>query len=375
MNFGFTEEQELLRAEVRKFLEQNASLEEIRKIVETPEGFDRRLWSRMAELGWVGLSMPEQHGGMGLDLVTLLVLLEETGRGLFPSPLISTVLAAKAIEKLGSDEQRARWLPGLADGSRIATLALLEESDDLSPAGIALNGKHDGQETVLSGVKLFVPDAGNADLFVVAFRSGSLAEDISLAVVERGADGVAASDLPAMDLSKRLGKLELEGAQVGPDAILGETSAAWSTLCWLIDLGAAFVTAESVGAAERALEITTEFAKERLQFDSPIGRYQSVKHPLAEMFVDIESYKSLVYYAFWALDEDTDDASLAVSRAKAYASETFPMAGINGVQLHGGVGYTWEYDIQLFLKRGKWMRPMFGDADYHYDRIAQLGGL
>jgi alkylation response protein AidB-like acyl-CoA dehydrogenase len=375
MNFGFTEEQELLRAEVRKFLEQNASLEEVRKFVETPEGFDRRLWNRMAELGWIGLSMPEQHGGMGLDLVTLLVLLEETGRGLFPSPLISTVLAAKAIEKLGNEEQQARWLPGLADGSRIATLALLEESDDLSPAGIALAGKRDGQQTVLSGAKIFVPDGPSADLFVVAYRSGSLAEDITLAVVESGADGVVASDLPAMDLSKRLGKLELDGVQLGPDAILGKTSAAWPTLDWLIDLGAAFVTAESVGAAERALEITTEFAKERLQFDSPIGRYQSVKHPLAEMFVDIESYKSLVYYAFWALDEDADDASLAVSRAKAYASETFPMAGINGVQLHGGVGYTWEYDIQLFLKRGKWMRPMFGDADYHYDRIAQLGGL
>jgi alkylation response protein AidB-like acyl-CoA dehydrogenase len=162
---------------------------------------------------------------------------------------------------------------------------------------------------------------------------------------------------------------------VPEDSILVGDADGASALDAIIDLGAAMITAETVGAAERALEITTDFAKQRIQFDSPIGRYQGVKHPLAEMFVDIESYKSLVYYAFWALDEAADDASLAVSRAKAYASESFPDAGITGVQLHGGVGYTWEYDIQLFLKRGKWMRPVYGDADYHYDRIAHLGGL
>ncbi len=375
MNFGFSEEQELLRAEVRKFLDQNAALEEVRRIVETPEGFDRNLWNRAAELGWVGLTMPEENGGMGLGLVTLLVVLEETGRSLFPSPLISTVLAAKAIERLGSTDQRARWLPGLADGSKIATFALLEESDNLAPEGISLAAKRDGDVTLLSGRKLYVPDAGSADLFVVAFRSGSGPEDVSLAVLEKGASGTTASDFPAMDLTKRLGKLELAGARVADDAILGEPGTAWPSIRWLIDLGAALVTAEAVGAAEGALELTRDFAKERTQFDSPIGRFQGVKHPLAEMYVDIESYKSLTYYAFWALDEDEPDASLAVSRAKVYASESFPEAGILGVQLHGAVGFTWEYDIQLYLKRAKWLRPMFGDADYHYHRIAAVGGL
>ena len=375
MNFGFTEEQELLRAEVRKFLDRNAALEEVRKIVETPEGFDRQLWNRTAELGWVGLTMPEESGGMGLDLVTLLVVLEEMGRSLFPSPLVSTVLAAKAIEYLGDDDQRARWLPGLADGSKIGTLALLEQSDDWAPQGIALAARRDGDATLLSGRKLYVPDAGSADLFVVAFRSGPAPEEVSLAVVEKGASGASASDFPAMDLTKRLGKLELDEVRLADDGILGEPGAAWPAIRRLIDLGAALVTAEAVGAAERALEITCDYAGERVQFGSPIGRYQAVKHPLAEMYVDIESYKSLVYYAFWALDEDRDDAALAVSRAKAYASETFPAAGILGVQLHGGVGYTWEYDIQLYLKRAKWLRPMFGDADHHYDRIAELGGL
>ena len=144
---------------------------------------------------------------------------------------------------------------------------------------------------------------------------------------------------------------------------------------WLIDVGAALVAAEVVGAAEGAIQITADYARERVQFDQPIGRFQGVKHPLAEMFVDVESFKSLVYYAAWALDRDADDAGRAVSRAKAYASEAFARIGVDGVQLHGGVGYTWEYDIQLFLKRSKWARPAFGDADYHYERIARLGGL
>jgi alkylation response protein AidB-like acyl-CoA dehydrogenase len=375
MNFGFSEEQELLRAEVRKFLDQNASIEEVRKIVESEEGFDRNLWNRMAELGWVGLTMPEAHGGMGLGLVTLLVVLEETGRSLFPSPLISTVIAAKAIERFGSAEQQARWLPGLADGSRLGTFALLEQSDNLAPEGIELVAMPDGGRLLLSGSKLYVPDAVTADLAVVAVRTGADPEAVSLVVIESDEAGFAASDFAAMDLSKRLGKIELSDVRVSADAVLGTPDKAWPAIRWLIDLGAALVTAETVGAAEQTNQIAVDFAKQRVQFGSLIGRYQGVKHPLAEMYVDIESYKSLIYYAFWALDEDDASAALAISRAKAYASETFPEAGINGVQLHGGVGYTWEYDIQLYLKRGKWMRPMFGDANYHYERIASLGGL
>jgi len=378
MNFGFTEEQELLRAEVRKFLDQNAPLEEVRKIVETPDGFSRDFWKRMAELGWVGLTVPEEHGGVGLDLVTLVVLMEETGRTLFPSPLVSSALAAKAIERAGSAEQQRRWLPSLADGSRIGTLAFLEESDSFDPDGVELVGKRDGDATVLSGSKLYVHDAGNADVFVVAFhpepRAGR-AEGLSLALVERTASGVTAEDFQGMDLTKRTGRLVLDGVRVPGSNVLGSLGEAGPTFSWLVDAGATLVTAEMVGAAEGALAITTEFAKERVQFDEPIGRFQGVKHPLAEMYVDLESFRSLVYYAAWALDEESQDASLAASRAKAYASEAFPRIGIDGVQLHGGVGYTWEYDIQLYLKRSKWARPAFGDADYHYDRIARLGGL
>jgi len=381
MNFGFTEEQELLRAEVRKFLDQNAPMEEVRKIVEKDPGFSRPLWDRMAELGWVGLTMPEEHGGVGLDFVTLVAVLEETGRSLFPSPLVSTVLAAKAIERFGDEAQRSRWLPGLADGSRVGTLALLEESDRLDPAGIELAGRSAAGGFVLDGRKLFVPDAGAADLFVVAFRSGSAsgstdpAEGISLAVVEKGDAGVRAADHPGMDLTKRTGQLELTGVTIDADRLLGGAGAAWPAVEWLLDAGALLVAAEMIGAGEGAVRLTADFAKDRIQFDHPIGRYQGVKHPLAEMFVDVESYKSLVYYAAWAMDQGAEDASAAVSRAKAYASEALARIGVDGVQLHGGVGFTWEYDIQMYLKRSKWARPSFGDSDWHYERLARMTGL
>jgi alkylation response protein AidB-like acyl-CoA dehydrogenase len=375
LNFGFTEEQELLRSEVRKLLDRNAPLEEVRRVVESPEGFSRELWKQMAELGWVGLCMPEELGGVGMDLVTLVVVLEETGRTLLPSPLLSTVLAARAIERAGSPEQQERWIPRLADGSRIGTLALLESSDWLDPRGVQLRGEEHAHGVRLSGEKLFVFDAGAADLFVVAFRSGSALEDLSLAVVERGAEGVQAADFPGMDLTKRTGRLVLEGVDVDRDRILGRAGHAGPAFEWLVDAGATLAAAEMVGAAEGALRTTAEFAKARVQFGSPIGRFQGVKHPLAEMHVDLESARSLVYYAAWALDQGADDASRAASRAKAAASEAFARIGIDGVGLHGGVGYTWEYDIQLYLKRSKWARAAFGDADLHWERLARLGGL
>lgn len=372
MNFGFTEEQELLRAEARKFLDENCPLEQVRKIAETPEGYSPELWKQIAELGWLGLVVPEEYGGAGLGWVDLVVLLEETGRTLFPSPLISTTLAASAILGSGSEAQRQRWLPGLVDGTRIGTLAILEEGDALGEQGIALAGRRAGDAHVLSGDKRFVHDAGQATLFVVAFRSDA---GVGLGVLEADAPGVAARNFPTIDVTKRLGTLSLSDARIPADALLAPPGAAGPALERLLDQAAVAVTGEMIGAGEQALQTTVEFAKGRVQFGTPIGRFQGVKHPLAEMYVDVESYKSLLYYAAWALDEAPEQAPRFASMAKAYASEAFARIGLDGVGLHGAVGYTDEYDIQLYLKRSKWARPAFGDADYHYERVAQLGGL
>ncbi|MCP5071581.1 MAG: acyl-CoA/acyl-ACP dehydrogenase [bacterium] len=372
MNFGFTDEQELLRSEVRKFLDEKAPLDEVRRVSEDESGlgYDTDLWARIAELGWTGLAIPEAYGGVGLGWVDLVVLLEETGRSLFPAPLVATTLAADAIARAGGEAQRARFLPGLADGSVIGSVALVEENDTPDPTGIQFAARPSGKGLILSGEKLFVQNAAAADLFVVAFRREG---ELALAVVEKSQVGVSAEDWPGIDLTKRLGRLRLENVEVAADAILEAGDSA--SVAMLFDTGATAIAAEAIGAAEAALALTTAYAKERVQFGRPIGTFQGVKHPLAEMYVDVESFKSLTYYAAWCIDEGHADLSLAASRAKAYASEAIPRIGIDAVQLHGGIGYTWEYDAHLFLKRAKWVRPIFGDADHHYERVAALGGL
>jgi alkylation response protein AidB-like acyl-CoA dehydrogenase len=374
MNFGFTDEQDLLRSEVRKFLDENCPLEHVRKITEDANGpgFSRDLWQHIADLGWLGLTIPELHGGAGLGFVDLVVVLEETGRSLFPSPLVSNTLAAHAIRRFGSAKQQSRWLPRLVDGSAIGSVALAEEDTAPGPEGVRLAGRSAGKQLTLTGEKWFVGDAAAADLIVVAFRKGK-SKELGLAVVERGAEGLSARDLPGIDLTKRLGRLAFDRVKVARDAVLPKGNAA--AIAHLFDVGALAVTAEGVGAAEAALRLTASYAKQRIQFGRPIATFQAVKHPLAEAYVDIQSFQSLVYYAAWCADHGPKELPLAVSRAKAYASEALPRIGIDAIQLHGGIGYTWEYDAQLFLKRAKWLRAAFGDADWHYERVALLGGL
>jgi alkylation response protein AidB-like acyl-CoA dehydrogenase len=376
MNFGFTEEQQILRSEIRKFLDANVSLEEVRRIVESPEGYSAKLWEEVAQLGWLGLLVPEALGGAGLGWVDLTVVLEECGRTLFPSPLLACNLAVLALRENGTAAQQQRWLPGIADGSRIFSLALLEANDVLGPEGVRTRGQRESGDWVLHGEKLFVPDATAASHIITAFRSGEGPENVSLAVIDRAADGVAVADMPCLDATKRSGRLGLDGVRVPADRVLAASpNGGWQAVARLLDHAAAAVTAETIGAAEGAHALIVQYAKQRLQFGSLIGRYQGVKHPLAEMYLDIESFKSLLYYAAWCLDESPEEAPLYVSMAKAYASDAFTRIGIDGIELHGALGYTWEYDAQLYLKRSKWVKSAFGGSDYHYDRIADLRGL
>ena len=365
MNFGFTAEQNQLREQLRRFLDDRAPMLEVRKQVATEAGFSRVLWHAAAELGWLGLVVPEEFGGVGLGWVDVLVVLEEHGRGLFPSPFISHTLAQALLLEGGSDAQKRAQLPDWVTGKRIAVPALLDEPDVFSPEGVTLSARVEGNGFVFDGVKRFVADAGAADLYLVAFRPGT-AGDVRLAIIDRTAPGVTVTSHPTMDATKRTGSLTLSGVRVSADALL--PAANFGTLAKLLDRGAVAVTAEAVGAMEQLLQITSQYAKDRVQFGEVIGRYQGVKHRLAEIFVDVESVKSLVYYAAWCIDCSPAQLPRAASLAKAYAAETFPRIGIEGVQLHGAIGYTADYDIQLYLKRAKWVRPMFGDADHHYER-------
>ncbi len=375
MNFGFTEEQELLRREVRKFLDEQCPIDEVRRIAETPDGYASEQWKQLGGLGRLGLAIPERYGGAGLGWEELVVLLEETGRTLFPAPLISSVLAASAILESGDDTQKERWLSRIADGSCIGTLALIEEGDRLGPDGIQLRGEPDGDGFVLRGEKCCVPDGAQANLAVVAFRTGDGDSDLGLALVEIPAAGVSIEDVRTLDRTKRLATLRLDGARVDTEATLGRPGAAAGAIAQLLDRGAIAITAEMIGASEAAHALTVQYAKERVQFGSPIGRFQGVKHPLAEGYVDIESMKSLLYHAAWALDASPAEVARSASKAKGFASEAFTRIGVTGIQLHGAVGYTEEYDIQLYLKRSKWARPMYGNEGYHYDRVATFGGI
>ena len=375
MDFGFSDEQELLRTEVRKLLDEACPLSEVRALQETPDGHSPEVWKQLGELGWLGLVVSEEHGGAALGWLDLIVVLEETGRSLFPGPLVSNTLAAVTLADAADTGQQGRWIPGLSDGSRIGTVAVLDERHAFWPESLQLRGQRDANGWRLSGEKRFVTDPTAADLFVVAFRTGDGPEDLALGVVEGGAPGVSARSFPTLDQTRRLGNLELREARIADDAVLGAPGEAWPAIERLLDRGAIAVAAEMLGAAQAALDLTVQYAMDRVQFGSPIGRYQGVKHPLAEMHVQLESARSLLYYAAWALDASPADVPRAASRAKAHMTEVFNRIGTDAIQLHGTLAYTDEYPAHLYYKRSKFARPLFGDADHHYDRLLRHRGL
>ncbi len=375
MNFGFTEEQDFLREAVRKFVDERCPMSEVRELMKTEHAMSDALWSEMAAMGWLGLLVPDEYGGAGLGWVDFVVLLEETGRTLLPSPLLSSALAMTAVREAGSAKQKERWLPGFASGELVGSFAWLEANDTPSIEGVRLEAEVSGQgagaEHVLHGEKHFVADAARADLFVVAYRAGS---SLCLAVVPKDAEGLLVSANSSLDETKRAGTVHMNGVRVSAADRL-EGADPQSTTAFLLDCGAVGVTAEALGASEGALTITVQYAKDRVQFGSPIGRYQGVKHRLADIWVDTESIKSLLYFGAWTIENEREELARYASLAKAYMSDAFTRIGVDCVQLHGAVGYTLEYDIQLYLKRSKWVRAAYGDSDFHRDRLASLRDL
>jgi len=357
MDFGFSEEQNLLREQVLRFMTDACPLSVVRA---QNGGLPRELWQQAADLGWLALIVPEAYGGVGLKWTDLTVVLEETGRGLSPLPIVSQALTATAIGRSASDDVKSEWLPRIAEGEAVFGVGLYDDPNWIDAEGIRLAGG-----ATLTGAKPYVSDAAAATHLLLATRTG---EDLHLAIVD--ANDATLSPQPGIDRTKPFGTATLDG--VAPLAAFPVSA---DELAYLTDCGAVAVTVEAIGAAEAVLKLTTEYAKNRVQFDNPIGKYQGVKHRLADMFVDIESFKSLAYYAAWAIDDAPDELPRAASLAKAYASDAFARIGIDGVGLHGAIGFTAEYDAQLYLKRSKWVRSAFGDADYHYQRAAGQGGL
>jgi acyl-CoA dehydrogenase len=367
MNFGFTEEQNLLRDQVARFMSQACTMNKVRELMATDDGFDTALWQQAAELGWLGLTIPEQYGGIGLGWIDLTVVLEETARGLSPLPIASQALSSAAILRCGSDDHKANWLPAMASGQAICTLSLYDDPNWIDPQAIILTASAASGGLQVSGTKPFVADAMAANYYLLAARGP---DGLCLVAVTR--DQVSVEVQPHMDRTKPTGRVTLDNVTIADEFVMPLTEA---DLAYLTDVGAVAITAEMVGAAEAALNMTNDYAKQRIQFGKPIGQYQGVKHRLADIYVDVESFKSLSYYAAWTVDEAPNELPRAISLAKGYAADAFAQIGIDGIGLHGAIGFTAEYDIQLYLKRSKWARPMYGDSDYHLDRVATLGGL
>jgi alkylation response protein AidB-like acyl-CoA dehydrogenase len=376
MDFGFNEEQELLRSTARKFLENECASEFVRARMEEPAGVTDDFWKKLAEQGWLGLIYPEEHGGSGLGFVDLTVLMEEMGRAVMPGPYFSTVvLGGLAILEAGTAEQKKAWLSKLSQGHAKATLAWTEPNARWDAGGVTVNAKAAGSGFTLSGTKLFVPDAHLADVLVVVARTREAKtpeEGVSLFLVPKGAKGLDVKLLPTMDQTRKLCEVVLHDV---PAELLGAKDGGWAPLQRVVDRATVALCAEMCGGAQKVLDMTVDYAKIRIAFGKPIGSYQGVKHRAADMLVDVENAKSLTYYAAWAMDERVPEAGLAASMAKAYCSDAYRKVAGAGIQLHGGIGFTWEHDLHLYFKRAKSSEFTFGDATYHRERVAQLISL
>jgi alkylation response protein AidB-like acyl-CoA dehydrogenase len=378
MDFGFSEEQEMLRKSARDFLAKESAMTYVRQMMEDDRGFRDEQWAKMAELGWMGLILPEEHGGAGLDFVDMIVVLEEMGRVVLPGPFFSTViLGGVAIAKGGSAAQKQEFLPRLAAGKLRATLAQLEPNARWDADGIQLEARQAGGGWRLSGTKLFVPDAHTADLLVVAGRApGSQgAEGISLFLVDAHARGVTTTLLKTMDQTRKLCEVAFEDVTVPAGRVLGAPGAGWALLDHVVDRGKVGLCAEMCGGAQKVLEMSVDYAKVREQFGRPIGSFQAIQHKCANMLVEVESSKSATYYAAWAVANDVPEAPLAAAMAKAYCSDAYRHTAGEGIQIHGGIGFTWEHDMHIYFKRAKSSEVTFGDATWNREIVAQLIGL
>ena len=379
MDFRFSEEQRALVDSARDFLASHSGPEDIRAAMTSELGYDKAIWQQIAtELGWPSVHIPEEYGGLGLGYVDLVVLLEAMGEALLCSPFFSTVvLAANAILAVGSEAQKKELLPGIAEGRTTATLALCEKSGRWDAAGIEATARPDGDGFVLDGVKSWVVDGHSSDLLLIAARKpGSRGEDgICVFAVPGQTAGVERRMLTTMDQTRRLAEIGLTNVRVGRDACIGEFGSAWPGLSRALDLAAIALAAEQVGGAQRCLDMAVSYAKERQQFGRAIGSFQAIKHKAADMLVAVESARSAVYYAACIADDKSDDLATNASLAKAWCSEAYFKCAADNIQIHGGVGFTWEYDPHLHFKRARASESWLGTPADHRERVAKALGL
>ena len=363
MNFDLTDEQRMLQAAAKEMLAARFKPERIRELGESETGFDEAVWREVSDLNWPGLIVSEEHGGQELGTVELVVLMEQLGYALAPGPFLSNTFAALALEHMATDEQRERYLTPLAAGDLRGTLALWDTDSGSDPTKVTLEPEKSGDGWTLNGQKLFVLDAGTADFLIVGAAGGRRF------IVECDTEGVSITQTPTIDSTRKQYAVKLDGVQVGGDAMFTADEDA-------LDLararGHTALAAELAGVAQKAMEMAVEYAKDRKQFGRAIGSYQAVSHACAQMLLETEGARSATFYAGWAADNEPETASLAGSVAKAYASDAAWRVTASSLQVHGGIGFTWEHDLHLWLKRARCGAAYFGDARWHRERVAEL---
>jgi alkylation response protein AidB-like acyl-CoA dehydrogenase len=371
MNFGFTAEQDELRKMVRRFLEDKSPETEVRRLMATSEGYDPDVWKLMAnELALQGLGIPEKFGGQGFGPVELYVVFEEMGAALMCAPYFSTVaLAATALLNSGDEAAQAAHLPGIASGATIATLATTDDSGnwDLEATGVTATKSGDGY--TLTGTKNYVIDGNTANLILV---TATTPEGLSLFAVGGGASGLTRTNLPTMDQTRKQSRIEFDKVAA---ILVGKSGGALAGLEKTMQMAAASLAAEQVGGAQRVLNNAVDYAKNRIQFGRPIGSFQAIKHKCADMLLEVESAKSAAYYAAWASQEDNEELAIASSLAKSYCSEAYFHCAAENIQIHGGIGFTWEHHAHLYFKRAKSSELLLGDPAYHRELLAQRLGI
>ena len=374
MDLGLNEAQQMLKNSAREFLDAECPDALVRELELDERGYTPELWGKLAEQGWLGLIFPEGYGGVGLTFLDLSILLEEMGRAMLPGPFFSTVvLGGMAIMDAGSEEQKQEYLPRIAEGQIIVTLALTEPSARWDAAGVQLTATPSGDGYVLNGTKLFVPNAHISDYLVVAARTGTGAEDVTLFIVRRETNGVTQTLLQTI-ASDRQSEIVFDDARLPGSAVLGKVNAGWATVARVLDWGAIGKCAEMSGGGQKVLDITVDYVKQRTQFGRPIGSFQAIQHHCANMATDVEGSRYITYQAAWRLSEGLP-AKREVAMAKAWVSDAYRRVCALGHQSHGAIGFTKEHNMQLFSRRAKAAELAFGDSDYHLDAVAHAIGL
>lgn len=365
MNVNLTEEQTMLQDSARKFVENEVSLEKVRELADNPKGLTDELWNAIAEQGWLGILVPEELGGLGMGMQELGIVAYELGRGVVPGPFLSTTLAACMIAQGGTDAAKEKYIENLVAGATVGTIAIVEPGLEIDLDATACTAAASADGFTLNGQKDVVADAVAADVFVVAAKTDS---GVGFFLVDKGADGVTVTPNKVWDLTSRNGTLNLDNVRVSADAEIQNPHEVFAKTLRVANLA---IAADCLAGAEYIHKLTVAYAKERSQFGTLIGSFQSVKHPLVDLFAMIESAKSAFHYAAWAVDADAEGVDVAVAVARNSNTEVYRTTTLTCLQLHGGIGFTWEYDLHLFLKRAKHNQFLFGSADYYDELICQ----